>query len=574
MEAAASKEVVAPWMAAPYINKWLEECRRNHWACYRSIAGDIEGLEASAATTWPTRLLRISDSNKVGVPLVSLVETGGAHIGDYITLSHCWGPPGKRPYCTKVGNKEQHYRSIPFDDLPLTFQDATMISYCMGISYLWIDSLCIVQDDKEDWDKESMIMGEIYANAVLSFAAQSAHDSSEGLFKIRQPFQTAQLWFDPRKGASVGSILVLDSAAFHQSFMYLEGSPLQKRGWVMQEYILSRRIVHFTSLGMVFTCYGEQASKHGALSSDRFSRTEFGMGQVSRPIDTWIELVQAYSARNLTYQSDKLAAVHGIASALARRNQTTYYHGLFLDYFPRHLAWFPCDSKAQRATHPSIPSWSWASMTGGIRMNDSFKGVHLKDEVPRGWQCKNICQLVKSGNGIHPGALELSGKPIPVRVLHGEHWCQFYGGFFFGIRDLLELHAVEIEEAWAKCRAQNQGFSQPRSCNVRCVAKPKEQRKGNTRGIFIISGAENDLAGWCSFDEGIPVLDVLHFLPIYQFESVCSHRWVRSQGKHRWWCLLVKATAGRPPTFYQRVGFGVLEEGQLLNRSFEQVFLI
>src|SRR6202000_2965825 len=97
------------------------------------------------------------------------------------------GPPAKRPLRTKKSNIHEHYRTIPWESLPQTFQDSIALCAEVGVRYLWIDSLCIVQDDVDDWAEESVKMGRIYEEAHFTIAAASASNSSEGLFAVRQP---------------------------------------------------------------------------------------------------------------------------------------------------------------------------------------------------------------------------------------------------------------------------------------------------------------------------------------------------------------------------------------------------
>jgi hypothetical protein len=105
---------------------------------------------------------------------------GQNEIAQYATLSHCWG--FHQPLRTTKATLDLHLQKIRFSDLAKTFQDAAVTCRRLGIRYLWIDSLCIVQGDEEDWQIQSAQMASIYKGSTLTIAASSAHDGTEGCF--------------------------------------------------------------------------------------------------------------------------------------------------------------------------------------------------------------------------------------------------------------------------------------------------------------------------------------------------------------------------------------------------------
>lgn len=176
MEAIHRGRGVDASMAAPYLQAWLDECLGNHTECLDSFSGNRQASSTSGSL--PGRLLLISTpgieslaGGRLSIPQVRVVESHGRPIEPYIALSHCWGPPDKRPIDTTRSNIRRHLNNIPFEDLSVTFQDAVMTCFALKIRYLWIDSLCIVQDDVEDWKCESSRMSSIYGNYIVTFAA-------------------------------------------------------------------------------------------------------------------------------------------------------------------------------------------------------------------------------------------------------------------------------------------------------------------------------------------------------------------------------------------------------------------
>ena len=138
-------------------------------------------------TELPTRVLQISGSPEDS--LVKLIETKGMK-GCYCALNHCWGPVNKRPPMTTRANLQAHLERIPFEQLSRTFGDTVMLVQGIGIEFIWIGSLCIIQNDARDWESEAKTMGRAYSNATLVIAAAGSRDSTEGLFVTERPQPT------------------------------------------------------------------------------------------------------------------------------------------------------------------------------------------------------------------------------------------------------------------------------------------------------------------------------------------------------------------------------------------------
>lgn len=131
------------------LKEWIADCDHNH-ECY-----------SEANTFIPTRLLDIRNK---GSGNIQLLVNNQAHsrFRRYATLSHRWGSPQQHRFCTYKSNIEELQQGIKISDLPRTFQDAVRVAYGLGLQYLWIDSLCIIQDDPLDWDTESKLMERVF----------------------------------------------------------------------------------------------------------------------------------------------------------------------------------------------------------------------------------------------------------------------------------------------------------------------------------------------------------------------------------------------------------------------------
>lgn len=213
---------------------------------------------------------------------VHLLEPRPDEQGAYIALSHCWGnsQPCVTAHATTedgASTLEHRKRGIFWNTLPKTFQDAITVTSLLGLSFIWIDSLCIIQNDKEDWATESAKMADIYEHASLTISATVSAGDSYGCFSssfstsrsllISLPEDVGTCEIAVRKPISHWD--TLGQGELHARF------PLMSRGWAFQERLLSRRILHFSESELVWECrelttcecggFGEQTSPAGAF---------------------------------------------------------------------------------------------------------------------------------------------------------------------------------------------------------------------------------------------------------------------------------------------------------------------
>ena len=219
------------------VKTWLDDCNQLHKSCQNSL---------SSRRMLPTRVL------DVGAPddscQLRLLKTHGFS-GQYIALSHCWGL--NRHFVTNLNNLEVHERRIPYKDLPRTFQDAVVITRSLGIRYLWIDSLCIVQDDIQDWKNEAARMADVYRNAYCTVAATGSRGDQEGIFVNRTGQDICTLRYEANDTDILITYIEEDIFALEQLLFY---SPLSQRAWCLQEKLLSPRIIHFTQSRAIWEC--------------------------------------------------------------------------------------------------------------------------------------------------------------------------------------------------------------------------------------------------------------------------------------------------------------------------------
>jgi hypothetical protein len=174
----------------------------------------------------------------------------------YTTLSHCWG---KVEFLQLLkGNFASMKEGIKIDDLPKTFQDAVAITRRLGVRYLWIDSLCIIQKSTEDWARESSMMGDVYQNGLCNIAATGAPDGQWGCFMERDPILAQKCEVRVDRPLSKFNLKpgLYDLVPRNLWEGGLSNAPLNKRAWVAQERILAPRVLHFGRNQLFWECNG------------------------------------------------------------------------------------------------------------------------------------------------------------------------------------------------------------------------------------------------------------------------------------------------------------------------------
>jgi hypothetical protein len=365
---------------------WIQECRQNHEMCVKNLENFL-----------PTRLLVLQafetghDIRLVSVELKDFEDEDFQP--EYITLSHCWGPPEKHPITTTKENLEERMTRISIDDLSNTFRDAVRITRELDERYLWIDSLCIIQDDKDDWAREAALMAEVYGNSYCTLAALSSKDSTEGCRLVPNiqdticqfleldaeddcygPYRIRIFQDEPREWHEEYG----DNPYRHRGYGNSD-NPLRSRAWTLQERELSRRNIHFGKHQLLWECRKLKASAQLSWHHKR-PEDDFEMWPIRNALteslatdgpvamrDRWYELMEDYSFRSLTNETDKLPALSG----LARHYQDVfpggkYLAGIWHTHLPAALLWRSVYGTGHRPLSYIAPTWSWASVRGRV----------------------------------------------------------------------------------------------------------------------------------------------------------------------------------------------------------------
>lgn len=341
------------------VREWIEYCNQNHIKC-----------QDRKAPRMPTRILDVGDSETP--QFTFLVETQG-QCGRYIALSHCWGKANS--FLLTHDTLEDMKRGFPLEQAPATFRDAIIITRKLGIRYLWIDSLCIIQGDTKDWEIESSRMGEVYRDAYLTIAASSASSDEESFLKPRRPAcSSLNVVFPSGKKTQ---IFLTHQNTQDGEWIYNSGNfqgPLATRGWTLQEAYLSRRQLKFLEHNIVWDCHEHTIEENDCKRHQIYARDTERIEELLPKLrnkflpvyEGWYTMIQRYSARQFSFHSDRLPALSGLATLVAKHRNGDYLAGIWWEDAVYGLCW---ERKRRHLTKPDCyiaPSWSWASVLGPV----------------------------------------------------------------------------------------------------------------------------------------------------------------------------------------------------------------
>lgn len=366
--------------------QWLETCIRSHKCVPSGIAK-------------PASLTRFVD---VGCHLTRpfLAEFPPGELpNSWVALSYRWGSgPFQHPTVKKGSSLKQGFDLAALD---ATIRDAIIIVRLLGMQYIWIDALCIYQDDEEDWRQQAAQMCDIYGSSTLTLVAAGADRDSRGFLHPREHHYVGIPWNErsTKRGTSqqeISPIVYLSKCWPYEN--ELQGCPWSQRGWTLQEGLLPGRMLIYTANQMDWKCCQESKDERGHRSvpltevmrglADEIGGKEFAsltLFQKFKLLDwcvesrdneycVWDSLVEDYSIRQLTQPRDRLVAISGLARAFKQVvPNDEYVAGLWRSDLVRGMLWKTpgvrvFDVHQLRSDYATIPSWSWASVRSGVRV--------------------------------------------------------------------------------------------------------------------------------------------------------------------------------------------------------------
>lgn len=372
---------------------WVHTCRTNHTRC---------GKQKVNIEFTPTRLLHIRQIRGRVTARLQCRKRTDVPV-EYVTLSHCWGQ--KEFFTLRRNNLQQAQMALTIHELPKVFQDAFHATLQLGYTYIWIDSLCIVQDSKDDWLAESALMGDIYKYSSCNIAATGFSDGGKGFFATRTlddvscPTITTQ-WQGKWRYTNepkAGTYFLCDTNLFSGQ---VNEAPLNRRAWVLQERVLSPCVLHFGNKQVFWECFESRCSEvfpHGVPIAANLAldlknlllygnkpaknRTDKKSGPRIHSVarirnkdndwdmyDCWYSIVTHYSIGRLSRSEDKLLAISGIVKAFREISNDRYLSGLWEKDFIPGLVWErKYDAKVELPLGEyRAPTWSWASIDAQI----------------------------------------------------------------------------------------------------------------------------------------------------------------------------------------------------------------
>lgn len=459
------------------ISNWLANCINNHVNCPRTVPG---------GHTLPKRVLSVGDENTDPF----LVEPAAdKRSGKWAALSYCWG--GEPSMKLTRDNIDELKQGIPMNRFDATIRDAILVTRALGLTYLWIDALCISQDsDAQDWNEQSSKMHVIYGDSTLTIVAANSSSVIQGFLKERE-LQYLALGCFP---SGIRSEEPLDSFSAQRIHIAPPWNseddqiigPWTIRGWTMQEELLPNRLLYYTSKQIIWKCCTIVEYERGVIQEppkevvhtfiddargtdiwnfDAFSKFKalplylqlIPETSLSEKYRLWYAIVEDYTPRRFTDIRDRLMAISGLAKIFGDMIQDDeYIAGLWKRDLIRGLLWHVRGGKltASPTTQASsVPSWTWASVAYNVVVND-----HAKQDGIRSFVVVEDVEvdLVDSSNpfsGVRGGRITITGPIFSLLRLYNKEWkCKetTMSAFERYISDIVEEESAgEVEEKFS-----------------------------------------------------------------------------------------------------------------------------
>jgi hypothetical protein len=382
---------------------WLDKCTKLH-KCSMSIPTTVKQSKHSWAQTSDAGQVSLDQEMDIRPKrLIDLMAFGTLSsdvqlvddyppLSSYAALSYCWGTFDASTFNTTTKTLDARMKRINFLILSLTIRQAIEVTRSVGIRYIWVDALCILQDSKSDWEIESSKMGLVYGNATLTIAADFGESANDGCYA---PFSQNHL-----NGNSSEVVITTTMSSGQESSLYfehmpsistpdhlwqsLEGTELASRAWVCQERLLSSRIVHFTKHNLIWECQ-ELIDVDDGIFRDSLlmhpvpklrKSAYFGMSMTDdvekQILDIWYRHIisDSYSDRQLTVSFDKLPAIASLARFWSQYLPSSYLAGIWQTEIWFGLSW-RCFSPhtSSKPNSYRCPSWSWAAVDNKVDFN-------------------------------------------------------------------------------------------------------------------------------------------------------------------------------------------------------------
>ncbi|KAH4676473.1 hypothetical protein HBH79_118010 [Parastagonospora nodorum] len=336
---------------------------------------------------------------------------------------------------------EKHQAGIVWEDLPKTFQHAVDFTHRLGFKYLWIDSLCVIQDSVSDWRQESGRMAGVYQGSSLTLCATLSSDSSGGCYAKAAPEYLSRsliLADSDSKSFEIHTRQPLEHMGFDVDFH--DGAtelPLLRRGWALQERLLSPRTLDFTANELIWICAEIRVCECSAYNGSYKHRLHMESrrwmgGSVGDNFMWWNSVLHAYSRTSLSLPKDIFPALQGLAKK-APPTMGQYLAGLWHESLVVDLNWSAADpEKHLRPKEWRAPTWSWASVMGPLYRDLVDRKNSSRMPSIEVIEAKTTSKGTDPTGELSSGELLIRGRGVKMQVVHGSGSAgigSFYGSY-------------------------------------------------------------------------------------------------------------------------------------------------
>jgi hypothetical protein len=364
----------------------------------------------------------------------------------YAALTYCWGL--EQPFILTRRTTGQLLTRFNLQDLPPSLRDAVLVTEKLGLRFLWVDAICIVQDDEHEKAWEIAQMPLVYNQATVTIAASRASGIGEGFLAERPTLgqNSPQLVFElPYRfqDSEIGSVVLVPEVRESTE-------PLDRRAWALQERLLSSRILEYGTLQTRWTCQHAERDKDltdgwkyidvnnqersDTLFVEAFQTVLAGLTDQESsditirksqdPLTQWHQIVQIYTHRALSLPTDRLPAISGIAERYGKILGDDYVGGLWRSRLPQELLWASGPPLGSSPRKYQGPSWSWAAINGPVR----FNSVRQLDEQFQVLDCQVLPSMKDAKFGaVRSGYLKLKGRIRPAEWIYDSKASRFKG---------------------------------------------------------------------------------------------------------------------------------------------------